>query len=243
MIRITLETVGDWLWHVNGVGDERVDIALPRPGETRAELETFNLPEYGPGWTGEEPPWRHYTIRSVHDGGRRFDIDFALHGHGIASTWAERAEPGHVIGVFNDGESRSYYEPPADAEVQILLADATGLPGLGRILEGLAAGVRALVIAEVADEADILPFASAADVHYRWLVGTGNGLGDSALPGAAAELAAPDAPWYAWIACEASASRAIRRDLRQRLGSPRDRHHAIGYWVRNKAGDRPADMD
>ena len=35
MIRITLETVGDWRWHVNGIGDERVDIAIPRPGETR----------------------------------------------------------------------------------------------------------------------------------------------------------------------------------------------------------------
>ena len=44
MIRITLEAVGDWRWHVNGIGDERVDIAIPRPGETSAELETFNLP-------------------------------------------------------------------------------------------------------------------------------------------------------------------------------------------------------
>lgn len=243
MIRITLEAVGDWRWHVNGIGDERVDIAIPRPGETTADLETFNLPEYGPGWTGEEPPWRHYTIRSVHSEGRRFDIDFAIHGHGIASSWAERAEPGHVIGIFNEGESRSYYEPPADAEVQILAADLTGLPGLGRIVEGLPSGVRAVVLAEVPEKADILPFATAAEVEYRWLVGTGNGLSDSALPAAVAELAEPDAPWYAWVACEASASRAIRRELRQRLGSPRNRHHAIGYWARDKAGDRPADMD
>ena len=243
MIRISLEAVGNWRWHVDGVGDERVDIAVPRPGETTADVETFNLPEYGPGWEGEEPPWRHYTMRAVHDGGRRFDIDFAVHGHGIASTWAERAEPGHVIGVFNGGRSRAYYEPPADAEVQILVADATGLPGLGRIVEGLDAAVRAVVVAEVAEHDDVLTFVTAADVEYRWLIGTGNGLGDSALPEAVGELPVPDAPWYAWVACEAAASRAIRRDLRGRLGSARDRHHVIGYWASDKAGDRPADLD
>lgn len=243
MIRIGFEAVGDWRWHVDGIGDERVDIAIPAPGENIAALETFNLPEYGPGWTGEEPPWRHYTMRSVHDGGARFEIDFAVHGHGVASLWAERAEPGHVIGVFHEGETRSYYAPPADAQLQILVADATGLPGLGRILEGLPASAQALVVAEVATEDDILAFTSAASVEYRWLFGTGNGLSASALPDAVAEISSPPAPWYAWVACEASASRAIRKDLRQRLGSPRDRHHAIGYWARDKAGDRPADLD
>ena len=91
MIRISFQTIGDWRWHTDGTGDERMDIAIPRPGETEADLTTFNLPEYGPGWVGEEPPWRHYTVRAVHDDGRRFDIDFAIHGEGIASTWAERA--------------------------------------------------------------------------------------------------------------------------------------------------------
>jgi len=240
MIRISFETVGGWHWHEDGIGDERVDIAIPRPGRTVAEIDTFNLPEYGPGWTGEEPPWRHYTVRAVHDGGRRFDIDFVVHGEGVASTWAERAEPGHEIGVFHGGGS--YYRPPQDAAFQLLVADATGLPGLGRIVEGLDAGVRALAVVEVSDPADVQSFGTAADVEFRWLTGSGNGHGASALPAAVSLVDAPDAPWYAWVACEASASRAIRRDLRQRLGSPRDRHHVIGYWTENLAGDRPADV-
>ncbi|WP_042543248.1 siderophore-interacting protein [Leucobacter komagatae] len=244
MIRISFEAVGDWRWHVDGRGDERIDIAIPRPGATQAELDVFNLPEYGRGWVGEEPPWRHYTVRAVHDGGRRIDIDFVVHEGGIASSWAERAEPGHVIGVFgaDDRHTSSYYGAPADAGFQLLVADATGLPGLGRILEGLQAGSRAVAIIEVPDEADIQELQSPADVSYVWRTGTGNGNAPSVLAAEVEKITAPDEPWYAWVACEAATSRAIRRDLRTRLGLARDRHHAIGYWTHNQSGDRPADV-
>lgn len=242
MIRISLETVGGWQWPTHGIGDERVDIAIPRPGETVADIDVFNLPEYGRGWQGEEPPWRHYTVRAVRDEGRRFDIDFVVHGDGIASGWAERAEPGHILGIFNELDSRSYYAPPADTRVQFLVADATGLPGIGRTIEGLPRGMRAIAIIEVPSEEDIQSFATEADVEIRWMTGTGNGHGPSALPGAVAELVAPEEPWYAWVACEASASRTIRKDLRNRLQSPRDRHNVIGYWTENKTGDAPAEV-
>jgi NADPH-dependent ferric siderophore reductase len=222
LVRITLETIGDWVWHVDGIGDERVDIAIPREGETVADIDTFNLPEYGPGWVGEEPPWRHYTVRRVRDQGRRFDIDFVVHGHGIASSWADRAEPGHIVGVFTHDHPHSYYSPPRDAPVQLLVADATGLPGLARICEQLDEGIRVTAIVEV----------PSAD-----------GLGPSRLAEAVSEIDAPSEPWYAWVACEASESRAIRRELRQRLGLGRDRHHAIGYWVAGASGDMPADVD
>lgn len=244
MVRITFEAVGDWTWHVNGRGDERIDIAVPRPGENEADLTTFNLPEYGRGWVGEEPPWRHYTVRAVRGGGRRIDIDFVVHDGGIASSWAERAEPGHVIGVFgvDDRDTSSYYGAPADAAFQLLVADATGLPGLGRILEGLPAGSRAVAIVEVPEEADIQELESPADVRFVWRTGTGNGYAPSVLADEVAKIADPGEPWYAWVACEAATSRAIRRDLRTRLGSPRDRHHAIGYWTKDQSGDRPADV-
>lgn len=241
MIRISFRTIGAWRWNTDGSGDEHIDIALPHPGETEADLTVFNLPEYGLGWKGEEPPWRPYTVRAVYDHGRVFDIDFAIHGDGIASTWAERAEPGHVIGAFHGGGS--YYRPPADATFHLLVADATGLPGLGRIIEEMPAATRALAIIEVPERADIQAIKSAASVEYRWLTGTGNGRGPSALPAAVAEFTPPDEPWYAWAACEAASSRSIRSDLRKRLSSPRNRHHVIGYWTESKTGNRPAEME
>lgn len=244
MIRIQFEAVGGWRWFVDGVGDERIDIAIPRPGETVAELDTFNLPEYGRGWQGEEPPWRHYTVRDVHDEGARIDIDFVVHDGGIASSWAERAEPGHMIGVFGvdrESASASYYNQPADAEYQLLVADATGLPGLGRILEQLPAHMRATAIVEVCDEADVLELTTEADVTVIWKTGSGNGLAPSVLADEVQKISEPDVPWYAWVACEAATSRAIRKDLRGRLGLARDRHNVVGYWTQNLAGDMPAD--
>lgn len=245
MLRIRFEAVGDWRWPVHGRGDERIDIAIPPEGETAAALEVFNLPEYGRGWTGEEPPWRHYTLRDVHEGGRLLDIDFVMHEGGLASGWAERAEPGHVIGVFGAGtrdEPSSYYAAPDDASFQLLVADATGLPGLGRILEQLPEGARALAIVEVPTEDDIQEIETRGDVRVVWLTGSGNGLGPSKLAEEVARVDDPGEPWYAWIACEAATSRAIRRDLRSRLGLARDRHHAIGYWTQDLAGDMPADV-
>lgn len=248
MIRISLEAVGDWRWYAGGQGDERVDIAIPRPGETEADLSVFNSPEYGRGWVGEEPPWRHYTVRAVRDGGRELDIDFVVHNGGIASSWAERAEPGHLIGVFGefgpetDAESSSYYGAPADAAFQLLVADATGLPGLGRILSELPAGVRVVAIVEVPEAADIQELPSAADVEFVWLTGSGNGYAPSALAEEVAKISDPGEPWYAWVACEAATSRAIRRDLRTRLGLARDRHHAIGFWTQDESGDQPVDV-
>ena len=229
MIRIQFEAEGDWRWPEHGRGDERVDIALPMPGETRAAIDVFLLPEYGRGWEGEEPPWRHYTVRHVREGGRVLEIDFVVHEGGLASSWAERAEPGHVIGVFGAGtreEPSSYYAAPDDAEFQLLVADATGVPGLGRIIEQLPAGARALAVAEVPSHADIQEFDTRGDVEMIWRVGTGNGLGASSLAAEVSRVTDPGVPWYAWVACEAATSRAIRRDLRNRLGLARDRHHA-----------------
>ncbi|MBC9954470.1 siderophore-interacting protein [Leucobacter sp. cx-42] len=243
MRRIEFEAVGEWRWFLTGIGDERVDIAIPRPGETVAELATFNSPEYGHGWEGEEPPWRHYTMRAVRDGGKRFDIDFVVHEGGVASDWASRAEAGHVIGVFTSSdEPSSYYGPADDTEFQLLVADATGLPGLGRILEQLPSDAHARAIVEVATEADVLPLKTDATVEVTWLIGSGNGVAPSALAKTVAQFQQPSRAWYAWIACEAATSRAIRSDLRARLGLARNRHHAIGYWTQNLSGDRPADV-
>lgn len=245
MMRIRFAAVGGWRWHVHGRGDERIDIAIPEAGKNEAELAVFNLPEYGRGWTGVEPPWRHYTLRDVHEGGEELIIDFVMHEGGLASSWAERAEPGHIIGVFGAGtrdEPSSYYAAPEDAAVQLLVADSTGLPGLGRILEQLPEGAKALAIAEVPSEADIQEIETRGDVEMIWLTGSGNGLAPSRLADEVAKFEDPGVAWYAWVACEAATSRAIRKDLRSRLGLARDRHHAIGYWTQDKAGNMPADV-
>ncbi|MGG7509995.1 siderophore-interacting protein [Plantibacter sp. YIM 135249] len=257
MVRVQLEAVGDWRWFDDGRGDERIDLAFPFPGESVARIEYFNRPEYGRADDHDEhehndhshdhgddhepdpedsPPWRHYTVRSVADAGRSFTIDFVVHEGGLAAEWAMRAEPGHVLGVFVSGDSSSYYDAPSDAEWQLLVADATGLPGLGRIIEELPSGARVHAIVEVSTAADEQTFETVGDVQITWLHGSGLGLAPSALLSAVEALELPETPGYAWVACEAAVSRSIRRHLRTVRGLPRNRHHAIGYWTAGHTG-------
>ena len=241
MIRVRLRTVGEWRWHTDGRGDERVDLAFPHPGETSADVAFFNDREYGQARVDVEPPWRHYTVRAVHEGGRELDIDFVVHSGGLASSWAEDAEPGHVLGVFHGGNSRAYYSPPADAVWQLLVADATGLPGLARIIEELPDGVEVHAVVEVPDAADRQIVHSRGSVSWTWIVGPG-GLA-SQLPAAVEALTLPDSPGYAWVACEAVAARRVRKHVREVRGLARDRHRAVGYWTAGTVGHVEQDRD
>ena len=111
----------------------------------------------------------------------RMTIDFVVHEGGIASDWAQKAEIGDKLAI---GESRGLYEPPADARWQVFVADATGLPALGRLIEQLPAGMSAKAIVEVVDESHKQQITSSADVEFIWLVGSGNGVAPSKLPDA-----------------------------------------------------------
>ncbi|MFD6166535.1 siderophore-interacting protein [Oerskovia sp. NPDC060287] len=243
MVRVHLEAVGDWRWTTDGQGDERIDLAFPFPGETVAEIAFFNQDDYGVvPVEGTEPPWRHYTARRVHDAGRTIVVDLAVHDGGLASDWAVRAEPGHVLGVFAGGDSRSYYDAPDDAEWRLLVADPTGLPGLGRIVEELPAGAVAHAVVEVPTLEDRQQLETRGDVTYTWLVTAEGARTGAALVEAVRGLSVRTTPGYAWVACESAASRDVRRTLRTAWGMPRDRHQVVGYWTAGAVNVR-ADRD
>lgn len=242
MIRVRLRAKGEWRWFTGGRGDERIDLAFPHPGETVADVSYFNDQYAGIARQDQSPPWRHYTARAVHDGGAEFDVDFVVHDGGVASAWAKAAAPGHVLGVFRGAaESRAYHVPPADSEWQLLVADATGLPGLARIVEELPEGARVQAIIEVSSDADRQHVETRGQVTWTWLVGAGGA--QSALPEAVQRIRIPEGPGYAWVACEAAASRQIRSILRRVHAQPRARHRAVGYWTTGVSGHVEQDAE
>ena len=95
------------------------------------------------------------------------DVDFYLHGDiGRASAWARRAAVGDPVGYA--GPAHALGARPGGRWC-LLAADETGLPALLAILESLPAGLRAIALAEVADEGERQAVASAADVDLRWV--------------------------------------------------------------------------
>jgi NADPH-dependent ferric siderophore reductase len=175
----------------------------------------------------DEPEIRSYTVRRFDPDLPEMVIDFVRHEGGAAATWAIQAQVGDVVYL---SPAKGWYAPPADAEWQLLLADMTALPALGRILEELPAGTRAIALTELTDGADIQHIESAAEVTHRWLAGSGNGHGPSRLLEALTQIELPEGPGYIWFAGEAAESRAVRKYVRRKLGWDTDRFTIIGYW-------------
>jgi NADPH-dependent ferric siderophore reductase len=214
----------------SGDPDERLVVVLPRPGEretpapVRQPDGTLDYP------ADDEPDIRSYTVRRFDADKPEMVIDFVRHVGGVAATWAIQAQVGDVIYL---SPAKGWYAPPSDTGWQLLLADMTALPALGRIVEDLPAGARAIAVTEVTEDHDRQDLTSAADVTYRWLTG-GNGHGPSGLLAALQQLELPEGPGYLWFAGEAAESRAVRKYVRRELGWPTDRFTIIGYWRAEK---------
>ena len=170
---------------------------------------------------------RDYTPRSFDNAARELVIEFALHGHGPAAAWAAQAAPGHTLDI---GGPKGSMIVPLDYDWHLLVGDETAFPAVARRLEQLPAGAHAIVILQAADAADRRVFDSAANVDLTWVET------DAQLQAAVRALALPAGEGYAWCAGEAAAMAALRRELVDVKGHPRDAIRAAAYWKRGATG-------
>ncbi|MCD9028581.1 siderophore-interacting protein [Luteimonas sp. BDR2-5] len=178
-----------------------------------------------------EPSMRDYTPRRYDAQRQELEIDFVLHGHGPAASWAARASVGQTLVL---GGPRGSNVIPADFAVNVLVGDATAWPAISRRLEELPAEAGAWVIVDLGEVADTLPFRSRADVHIQWLHGDTATSGER-LVAAVAALPLPDADTHFWAAGETTAMRQVRPAFVAR-GGPKAWIKAAGYWRRGAAG-------
>lgn len=181
----------------------------------------------------KRPAARDYTPRRFDAEALRLDIDFVLHGEGPASSWAARAKVGDRLLI---GGPRGTLLVPSTFEWYLLVGDETALPAIGRRIEELPQGARAIALIEVEDEAEEQQFASAADVTIHWLHRHGRPAGTPGLEAALAQLRLPDGLPYCFAAAEGSVTRGIRRHLTEDRGYEVGFIRASGYWLREVAG-------
>jgi NADPH-dependent ferric siderophore reductase len=240
-------------YSVDGPG-AHFKLVLPPPGQDEIRLPEFT--DDGPRWAeGPRPLLRTYTPRMVDQAARRLTVDFALHSDGgPASTWAAAAQPGDQV-VVSRARGAYRIQPPAPAAVNgtqatagdvsatgtaadwtLLVADETALPAVGGILQEAPAGARVLLIAEVADAAEHLPFQTAADLSVTWLHRDGSGAVAGELAAEAVQGAAlPAGQGAFWVGLEAGAMRAVRGHLVTSRGVTREQLHTRAYWKRGVA--------
>jgi NADPH-dependent ferric siderophore reductase len=229
MVRVTLGG-GDLKGFASAAHDDHVKLLFPSPGQEKPALPSLGtngsvFPEGVP-----RPAARDYTPRRYDEAAATLVIDFALHGEGVATHWAEQATPGQFLGV---GGPRGSFIVPDDFDWYLVAGDETALPAIGRRLEELPASAHAFVVVEVADAGEEQRFKSRARVDAVWLHRNGAEQATaSRLVKAVADIALPSGEGYAWVAAEADTARAIRRQLVEQRGLPRGHVKAAAYWKR-----------
>ena len=174
-----------------------------------------------------EPARRDYTPRSFDNAARELVIEFALHGAGPAAEWAAQAAVGHTLAI---GGPKGSMIVPLDYDWHLLVGDETAFPAVARRLEELPAGAHAIVILQAADAAERREFETAARLDLRWVAT------DAELLAAVRALALPAGDGYAWCAGEATCMAALRRELVDVKGHPREAIRAAAYWKRGATG-------
>lgn len=196
-------------------------LVLPQPG-----LDGLALP---PG--AEKPLMRDYTPRQFDRDAGTLDIEFVLHGDGVASRWAVAARPGDEVGL---GGPRGSFIVPTGFDWHLLVGDETALPAIARRLEELPETAQAITVIETQDPTDRRALASRARLQTHW-VQTG---ATDALAQAVAALTLPAGEGFAWAGGEAASMVAVRQALVDPAGHGLDksRVRASAYWKRGSAG-------
>lgn len=212
-------------------GDELDGFSLDRP----AASVRFLLPTDGeleiPRWQGNEfllangtrPVIRTFTPRGFDAESLELHIDVVLHGSGVASTWAEKAQPGDEVAVSGPGRG---YEIAPDAAAFLIAGDETAIPAICQLLEYLP-DVPITVHISVTDiEAKV---DLHRDVDVTWHVDSpGSDSDDSFIQAIEATELAPST--HIWAAGEAKSMQRIRSYLFREIEFPRSQATVRGYW-------------
>lgn len=229
VVRITFG--GEDIQGFNSEGaDDHVKLLFPEEGKLKPVIPTMgaNGPVLQPG--EKKPDSRDYTPRRHDAVAGELDIDFVLHGSGPASSWASKAKPGDFLGV---GGPKGSLFVSNDFDWYLLAGDETAIPAIGRRLEELPAGARAIVFIEVADASEEQKFDTKANVTLTWLHRDGAEAGTTDLLNQAIRgLDFPPGDYFAWVSGESLSMRPIRDHLLNERGTKKSWVRVTGYWKR-----------
>ncbi len=211
--------------------DAFVYVLLPPPGRTELTIDqSFTWEAYGRMPEDERPVGAYYTVREWRPDTSELVALFVLHGdEGPASAWAGRVEVGDPVALWGP---RTSWEPPADTDHYLLVADETGLPAVAGVLDLLPPDTSIQVVAEVGtlDERQPLPDHPGATVTWASRDGAHAGTATTLLVDAVRRL-----PWggdrtYVFGGGESRALTKVRRFVRDERGLEKAQVSLVAYW-------------
>ncbi|MET0796790.1 MAG: siderophore-interacting protein [Rhodococcus sp. (in: high G+C Gram-positive bacteria)] len=118
--------------------DDDIRLLFAYPGETDPVLPVM-VDGSVTFAAGRRPLARAYTVRRYDPRTRELEVDFVVHGSGVATAWARGAGPGDRMHIAGPSVSQGL---PEDCEHLLVVGDETALPAIARLLEGLPADAR-----------------------------------------------------------------------------------------------------
>lgn len=172
---------------------------------------------------GDQMHQRGYTLVDPSPEADTVAIDFALHD-GIASRWAQNAQPGDTIEVTVLGSNFTLPEPPPAGYV--IVGDTASLPAINSLLTAIGDAPARVFLEAGHDDDKQLPVARNADV--AWVDRKNSG---EALVQAVTEAAFDAGDHFGWVACDNRTTRAVAKIFREDYKIPRKSIKAQAYWV------------
>ncbi|MCK4205053.1 SIP domain-containing protein [Brucella pituitosa] len=175
---------------------------------------------------------RPYTVRYWDAQTLQMTVDIIMHDGGTAADWASSALIGSLI-EFTGPEGR--YQPPDGVSWVLLLADITGLPAAGRIIE---TSPRSVVIHSHICLPDMRDMQRDLEHEHSslitWHSDTHGGPAAAPLSQIAKNVVLPEGEGYIWITGEANQVADARAHFRDEKGFDKNRITAIGYWFEGR---------
>ncbi|VEG57189.1 FAD-binding 9, siderophore-interacting domain-containing protein [Mycolicibacterium aurum] len=172
---------------------------------------------------GEKLHQRGYTLVDPDPANGTVDVEFALHD-GIASRWAQLAEPGDTIEATVLGSNFSLPEPaPAG---YVIVGDTASLPAINSLLDAIGDTPAQIFLEAAHDDDRQLPVRRSADV--TWVEREDAG---AALVAAVGSAAFDASDHFGWVACDNRTTREVAKVLREDFKIPRKSVKAQAYWV------------
>lgn len=180
-----------------------------------------------PAGDGGGSPLRIYSVRRFDAAAGTLEVNFVLHGAGVASGWAARARPGERVGLSVSG---GIAMKPAGRYV--VAGDHAALPAIAHLLENLPADASAEVFIEVPGPDERQELASPAATSITWFHRDRHAApGASPLPEVVMAAAPAGAEGLAvWSGTEHGTAQRIRGHVRKTLGLPADSCSVVAYW-------------
>jgi NADPH-dependent ferric siderophore reductase len=172
---------------------------------------------------GDKLHQRGYTLVDPDPQADTVDIEFALHD-GVASRWAQDAQPGDTIEVTVLGSNFTLPEPsPAG---YVIVGDTASLPAINSLLTAIGDAPARVFLEAGHDDDKQLPVARNTDVV--WIDRKNGG---EALIQAVTSSAFDASDHFGWVACDNRTTREVAKVFREEYKISRKSIKAQAYWV------------